>query len=103
MFQQHARLFTAHYDAAATHLPRFATDEFDAYLACGMLAHGFMRLTCDTCAKDSLMKSVSVIHLWGKQTTNIGPFHPDSTNLIASAALNSFAHLTPAGQWQPHL
>jgi len=55
LVQQHARTFTAHCEAAGTHLPRFVTDEFDAYLACGILAHGFLRLTCDTCAKDTLV------------------------------------------------
>ncbi len=30
-------------------------DEFDAYLDCGILAHGFLRLTCDGCARDTLV------------------------------------------------
>lgn len=36
--------------------PRFVKDEFDAYLACGILAHGFLRATCDTyTARDTLV------------------------------------------------
>jgi hypothetical protein len=27
-------------------LPRFIKDEFDAFLECGILAHGFLRLCC---------------------------------------------------------
>jgi len=36
-------------------LPRFVTAEFDAYLECRILVHGFMRLTCDTCARHALV------------------------------------------------
>ena len=27
-------------------MPRFIKDEFDAFLECGILAHGFLRLRC---------------------------------------------------------
>jgi hypothetical protein len=30
-------------------LPAFVRKEFDGYLACGMLCHGFARLRCDGC------------------------------------------------------
>ena len=30
-------------------------DEFNAYLDCGILANGFLRLTCDGCARDTLV------------------------------------------------
>ena len=53
--QQHTQSFLAQCAAAGADLPRFVTDEFHAYLACGILAHGFMRLTCDTCARDTLV------------------------------------------------
>ena len=36
-------------------VPQFIKDEFEAYLECGILAHGFLRLTCDTCARDTLV------------------------------------------------
>src|SRR2546430_14913312 len=29
--------------------------QFDAYLQCGILAHGFLRLGCDTCPKELLL------------------------------------------------
>ena len=31
------------------------TDEFDAFLACGILAHGFLRLRCNGCAEEKLV------------------------------------------------
>jgi hypothetical protein len=57
------RLVRAHYEtfaaqveqAGAGTLPRFVRDEFEAYLDCGILAKGFLRLTCDTCARDTLV------------------------------------------------
>ena len=36
-------------------LPTFVTDEFDAFLACGILAHGFLRLACDGCKEGKLV------------------------------------------------
>jgi hypothetical protein len=35
-------------------LPRFIKDEFDAFLECGILAHGFPRLRCGECGHDKL-------------------------------------------------
>jgi hypothetical protein len=36
-------------------LPEFVKDEFDAFLACGILAHGFLRLRCAECAHEKLV------------------------------------------------
>ncbi len=36
-------------DPTAKGLPQFVKDEFYAYLQCGILAHGFLRLGCDSC------------------------------------------------------
>jgi len=33
----------------------FVTDEFDAFLACGILAHGFLRLRCNGCKEEKLV------------------------------------------------
>ena len=38
--------------AAGADLPQFVKDEFDAFLECGILAHGFLRLRCDDCGHD---------------------------------------------------
>ena len=45
--QQHAATFIAETEAATgADLPQFVKDEFDAFLECGILAHGFLRLRC---------------------------------------------------------
>ncbi|WP_409981726.1 transposase zinc-binding domain-containing protein [Roseateles sp.] len=36
-------------------MPRFVKDEFDAFLECGILAHGFLRLRCGECGHDKLL------------------------------------------------
>ncbi|MBK7060170.1 MAG: transposase zinc-binding domain-containing protein [Rubrivivax sp.] len=41
--------------AAGADLPQFVKDEFDAFLECGILAHGFLRLRCGDCGHDKLV------------------------------------------------
>ena len=54
--QQHAATFFAQAEAAAgADLPQFVKDEFDAFLECGILAHGFLRLRCGDCGNDKLV------------------------------------------------
>jgi hypothetical protein len=54
--QQHAATFFAQAkDAAGADLPQFVKDEFDAFLECGILAHGFLRLRCGECGHDRLL------------------------------------------------
>ena len=54
--QQHAAGFIAHTEASTgAALPRFIKDEFDAFLECGILAHGFLRLRCGECGYDKLL------------------------------------------------
>jgi len=36
-------------------LPQFVKDEFDAFLECGILAHGFVRVRCVQCAHEKLV------------------------------------------------
>ena len=51
--QQHAATFFAQTDdAAGADLPQFVKDEFESFLACGILAHGFLRLRCGNCGHD---------------------------------------------------
>ena len=54
LVQQHYETFVAAVEHAATGagLPQFVKDEFDAYLDCGILARGFIRLRCEGCARD---------------------------------------------------
>src|SRR6266851_4810637 len=53
----HLETFLASLDADpdAAGLPAYVQREFDAYLQCGILAHGFLRLGCDTCPKELLL------------------------------------------------
>jgi hypothetical protein len=54
--QQHAQSFFAQSEeAAGARLPQFVRDEFDAFLECGILAHGFLRLRCGACGHDKLL------------------------------------------------
>ena len=48
-------LATVAADPTATGLPAYVVDEFYAYLQCGILAHGFVRLGCDTCPHQMLL------------------------------------------------
>jgi hypothetical protein len=53
----HLETFLASLDADpdTTGLPAYVQREFYAYLQCGILAHGFLRLGCDTCPKELLL------------------------------------------------
>ena len=56
LVQQHAATFIAETEAATgAELPRFVKDEFDAFLECGIRAHGFLRLHCGECGHDKLV------------------------------------------------
>src|SRR2546422_9627487 len=52
----HLATFLASFEADpdATGLPAYVEREFYDYLQCGILAHGFLRLGCDTCHKELL-------------------------------------------------
>jgi hypothetical protein len=53
----HLETFLATLDAdpMAKGLPQYVREEFYAYLQCGVLAHGFVRLGCDTCPHKMLL------------------------------------------------
>jgi hypothetical protein len=55
LVRAHYETFAAEVDAHGAGLPPFVKEEFEAYLECGILAKGFLRLTCDTCARDTLV------------------------------------------------
>ena len=56
LVQQHAQTFFAQTEeATGASLPQFIKDEFDAFLECGILAHGFLRLHCGDCGHDKLV------------------------------------------------
>ena len=45
----------ARLEAADRPLPRFSVREVDAFLRCGILAHGFARVWCEVCGKDDVV------------------------------------------------
>jgi hypothetical protein len=53
----HLETFLASLDADpdAKGLPAYVEREFYDYLQCGILAHGFLRLGCDTCKHEMLL------------------------------------------------
>jgi len=56
LVQQHAQSFFAQTEqATGAGLPQFVKDEFDAFLECGILAQGFLRLRCADCGHDKLV------------------------------------------------
>ena len=56
VIQDHLDTFLAQVEQeTGTGLPQFVTDEFEAFLECGILAHGFLRLRCGDCAHEKLV------------------------------------------------
>ena len=56
--QAHWRSFLAETEAedgSGRGLPRFVVDEVEAFLRCGILAHGFIRAACDGCRESRLV------------------------------------------------
>lgn len=49
IIQEELETFLAARDQEGRPVPQFVEKEFRAYLECGILAHGFARLHCDTC------------------------------------------------------
>jgi len=56
LVQEHIETFFAQVEMkTGSGLPDFVKDEFDAFLECGILAHGFLRLRCADCAHEKLV------------------------------------------------
>jgi hypothetical protein len=56
LIQEHLETFLAQVEAeTGASLPGFVKDEFDAFLECGILAHGFLRLRCGDCGHEKLV------------------------------------------------
>jgi len=54
--QEELETFLAQVEAqTGSGLPQFVRDEFEAYLECGILAHGFLRVRCAECAHEKLV------------------------------------------------
>ena len=47
--------FLARLEAEGGSLPAFVKQEFDDYLKCGLLEHGFLRVKCESCSHEHLV------------------------------------------------
>jgi ribosomal protein S27E len=47
--------FVAAREVSGRPLPRYVQDEFEAYLKCGRLEHGFLRVRCEACHAEKLV------------------------------------------------
>jgi ribosomal protein S27E len=52
---KHYPRFLEAIEASGGHLPGFVRQEFDDYLKCGLLEHGFLRVKCDGCRNERLV------------------------------------------------
>lgn len=55
IIQNHLATFMAEREAEGRDFPKYIHDEFDSYLKCGILAHGFLRLACNSCDKEHVV------------------------------------------------
>ena len=54
--EQHAEPFFQHLAERDASLPGFVRKEFEAYLRCGRLEHGFLRVKCSRCRQEHLVE-----------------------------------------------
>lgn len=56
LVREHLETFLAQVEArTGTGVPGFVKDEFEAFLECGVLAHGFLRVRCAECTHEKLV------------------------------------------------
>ena len=55
IIQEYWPEFQAELASHGKYLPAFVTNEFDHYLKCGRLEHGFLRVRCETCHDERLV------------------------------------------------
>ena len=53
--EQHYPAFLAHLASEGRTLPDYVQQEFTAYLKCGRLEHGFLRVRCESCHHEKLV------------------------------------------------
>ena len=55
LVERHYPELVAVREAAGRPLPNYVQEEFEAYLKCGRLEHGFLRVRCDDCHAEKLV------------------------------------------------
>jgi hypothetical protein len=53
--REHYKTFLAQLENGGRNLPKHVVQEFEEYLKCGILAHGFLRLKCGDCKAERLV------------------------------------------------
>lgn len=54
LVEQHSPAFRNLLASQGKSLPRYVIDEFEDYLKCGRLEHGFLRVRCERCHHEKL-------------------------------------------------
>ena len=54
VLQNHLSTFIADREREDRPLPKYVVKEFEAFLACGIPAYGFLRLACKTCKEEKI-------------------------------------------------
>ncbi|MBP9708682.1 MAG: transposase [Oligoflexales bacterium] len=54
ILQDHLSTFIADREAEGRPIPDYVKEEFEAFLRCGILAHGFLRLKCSCCKEEKI-------------------------------------------------
>jgi len=52
---KHYPRFVDEIERSGGYLPKFVRQEFEDYLKCGLLEHGFLRVKCDSCCHEHLV------------------------------------------------
>ena len=55
IIQEHLSTFIAERESEGRPLPAYVVEEFEAYLECGILAYGFLRLKCEDCDEEKIV------------------------------------------------
>jgi len=55
IIQEHWSGFRAELERQGKYLPKFVVQEFEEYLKCGRLEHGFLRVQCESCHHEKLV------------------------------------------------
>ena len=55
LIEEHYPRFVERLQAEGASLPRFVSEDFEAYLKYGRLEHGFLRVKCDACRHEKLV------------------------------------------------
>ena len=59
LVEEYYPAFKAHLAAQGAALPGYVEQEFEDYLQCGRLEHGFLRVRCDICDAEHLWRSAA--------------------------------------------